>query len=285
MPPWSGGASKDAIIAGNNRSRCKAFTRSSPNPKPSRPIHQTCRSRVSPATRRHPPPRETAAQHPTPRCSLPNAKPAPQQRRERTHTRGRRPGILFSDGKAVAGDVDWTPPATRCRGAPPRPTAPGQPPRQPSSLRAHHPRPAAPRNATPGAAHASTTARARQAQIEPAWPRSGLRGRARGHLPPRPRRPPHRSHHCQQAAGRRRPTAGAVEPAAADENPSSPEKPPANERKRALPPPLRPGFARRRPPATAGEREEVEGGRWSRGYGASRAAPGESDAGGDALDR
>jgi hypothetical protein len=59
MPPWSGGASKDAIIAGNSRSRCKAFTRSSPNPKPSRPIHQTRRSRVSPATHRHPPPPTT----------------------------------------------------------------------------------------------------------------------------------------------------------------------------------------------------------------------------------
>jgi hypothetical protein len=199
MPPWSGGASKDAIIAGNNRSRCKAFTRSSPNPEPSRPIHQTRRSRVSPATRRHPPPRETAAQHPTPRCSLPNAKLAPQQRRERTHTLGRRPGILISGGKAVAGDIDWTPHAVGGR-------RPDQPPRA-SRLGSHaasartttSTTPAAPRNAMSGAAHASATAWARQAQIEPAWPRSSRRGRARGHLPPRPRRPPHRSHHSQQA--------------------------------------------------------------------------------------
>jgi hypothetical protein len=44
---------------------------------------------------------------------------------------------------------------------------------------------------------------------------------------------------------------------------------------RALPPPLRPGFARRRPPATAREGEYVEGGRWSLGFGTARAAPGE----------
>jgi hypothetical protein len=56
---------------GNDRSRCKTFTRSSPNPKLSPPIRQTRRSRANPATRRHPPPpplRETAPQHLTPRC-------------------------------------------------------------------------------------------------------------------------------------------------------------------------------------------------------------------------
>jgi hypothetical protein len=124
--------------------------------------------------------------------------------------------------------------------------------------------------------------RARQAQIQPAWPRSGLSGRAQGLLPPRPRRPPHCGHHRQQAVGPRRPTAGAVAPAVPARSLARPQnrsptrgKGPCRRRcsDRA--------FARRRPLATAREGEKVEGGRWSRGFGAARAAPRESDAGED----
>jgi hypothetical protein len=40
MPPTRGTTSKDADIAGTNRSGCSAFARSSPKPKSLKPIHE-----------------------------------------------------------------------------------------------------------------------------------------------------------------------------------------------------------------------------------------------------
>jgi hypothetical protein len=40
MPPTRGTTSKDADIAGTNRSGCSAFARSSPEPKSLKPIHE-----------------------------------------------------------------------------------------------------------------------------------------------------------------------------------------------------------------------------------------------------
>jgi hypothetical protein len=56
--------------------------------------------------------------HSTTRREAPHQMHVPRhsRQRENTHTRGRRPGILFSDGKTIAGDADRPPSAASSQG-------------------------------------------------------------------------------------------------------------------------------------------------------------------------